>query len=278
MAARGIPTFPCVPHEKRPLTTRGLHDASTDADLLAAWSRRWPRANLGMPTGLRSGLLVLDIDTKAADGFATLAELEQRFGALPRTLTATTPSGGEHRYFRAIDGSIRNAAGRIAGEDAPGVDVRGEGGYVLVPPSQVAGRAYVWRVRVPIAALPARWLAALRPPQREQRQVGPWSPRNGRDQSRAATWCMRALRQEADKLAAAAPGTRSDRLWRAAAALGGLVHVGAFDASEVRRALEWAVSTWQSRTPRKDADTLERGLAFGLAHPRQVELENRGAA
>src|SRR5690606_16269268 len=125
-ADRGIPVFPCVPNEKRPLTPRGLHDASTDHDVIRLWARRWPHANLAMPTGLRSGLLVLDIDRKpSSDGAETLRAIKRDLGELPVTLTARTPSGGEHRFFRMPTGTvIRNSVGKLAGAPAPGFDVR----------------------------------------------------------------------------------------------------------------------------------------------------------
>lgn len=280
-ARRGIPVFPCVPGAKRPLTPRGFHDASTDPADLCRWWADAPAANLAIPTGMRSGLLVIDLDVKhGADGFATLRALERDLDALPATSTVRTPSGGEHRYFRApLEVAIRNSAGRLAGEAAPGFDVRGEGGYVLVPPSQVNGADYVWTHRARAADLPERWRAALGPPPREGSGATPWEPQSGRERDKVRAWCLRALQDEARALAATREGARNDRLWRAAAALGGLVHTGALDASGVRRALAWACATWRTRSLRKDADTLERGLAFGVAHPRRIELgESRDGA
>src|SRR5215212_12285403 len=63
-ARRGIPVFPCEPGGKRPLTYNGFWDASVDLRLVDAWWGRWPGANLGVPTGERSGLLVLDVDPR----------------------------------------------------------------------------------------------------------------------------------------------------------------------------------------------------------------------
>ncbi len=280
MGSKGIPVFPCVPSEKRPLTKRGLQDATTNHATIDAWERRWPRANLAMPTGHRSGFLVLDVDRKEGrDGDATLKALVWDLGELPITLTAGTPSGGEHRFFRMPEATIRNSAGKVCGADAPGFDVRAEGGYVLVVPSTVGGRAYRWTVRAPVAELPARWVAALsRQVERPAAKTEPWRPQDAGEQSRVERWCSCALQAEARELAAAPAGTRNDRLWRAAAALGGLVHIGAFDANEVRRALLGACSTWGTHTPGKDRVTLENGLRFGLENPRGVELEARDAA
>jgi hypothetical protein len=91
-------------------------------------------------------------------------------------------------------------------------------------------------------------------------------------------WCQRALQDEARRLAMTVAGSRNDRLWCAASALGGIVHMGAIDSMDVRRALEWACGQWGERSERKDRETLERGLAFGLAHPRTVRLGGANVA
>src|SRR5699024_8549698 len=62
LASAGVPVFPCVPREKRPLTRRGFHDATTDLDQVSAWWDRWPSANIAIPTGPASGIEVVDID------------------------------------------------------------------------------------------------------------------------------------------------------------------------------------------------------------------------
>jgi hypothetical protein len=135
-AKKGIPVFPCKPGGKEPLTANGYLDASTDNSRITAWWNRWPEANIGMPTGERSGFWVLDVD-KDRWGFGTLEALEAEHGALPPTYTVKTGRGGMHLYFRyPTDGStIRSSSGKLG----MGLDVRGEGGYVLVPPSTTEG-------------------------------------------------------------------------------------------------------------------------------------------
>jgi hypothetical protein len=150
-ARRGIPVFPCEPRGKRPLTYSGFWDASTDARRIRSWWSRWPSANIGVPTGERSGLLVLDIDPRGG-GPESLAALERQSGALPATARARTGSGGVHLFFKyPLREEVRNSAGLLG----PGLDVRGEGGYVVVPPSRTED-SYKWIDRAPPAE--AAWL------------------------------------------------------------------------------------------------------------------------
>src|SRR5215207_3167062 len=97
-AARGVPVFPCEPSGKRPLTANGFWEATTNERRIRAWWGRWPQANVGVPTGRASGLLVLDVD--ASEGLESLAELELLLGQPPPTARAITGNGGEHLYFR----------------------------------------------------------------------------------------------------------------------------------------------------------------------------------
>jgi P4 family phage/plasmid primase-like protien len=122
---------------------------------------RWPDANIGLPTGAGTGFFVVEADTLAGhdvDGIAALAALQEKHGALPPTRVARSPSGSEHYYFKIPEGvTIKNSASEIA----PGVDVRGEGGMVIAPPSVKPGRGeYVWVNWQPIAEAPP-WLVDL---------------------------------------------------------------------------------------------------------------------
>jgi hypothetical protein len=147
----GVPVFPC--RGKRPLTRRGHLDATTDPRRITAWFNQWPDANIGVPTGGRSGLLALDVDHPAA-----MDELERERGELPATRTHATGSGGIHYLFRYPAGDeIRNSAGKLA----PGLDVRGEGGYIVAPPSATT-RPYEVLDDLPLADPPEWLLEALR--------------------------------------------------------------------------------------------------------------------
>jgi hypothetical protein len=143
----------------------GLYDATTDPRKIHAWWNRWPDANIGMPTGERSEVFVPDIDVLAA-----LAKLEKEHGKLPSTLQIRTPSGGIHFYFRHVEG-VTNSSGGLP----EGIDVRGEGGYVLLPPSTTAEGSYVVEHRAEIAEAP-EWLLELirekKPPAQQPRRRG----------------------------------------------------------------------------------------------------------
>jgi hypothetical protein len=132
-AAAGLAVFPCAPGAKRPLTRHGYMDASTDAEQIARWWRRWPTANIGLPTGRPGGFDVLDIDVHpAGSGFPALAHA-RRAGLIGWTHLVRTPSGGLHLYFpAAVDHGQESWALPHAH-----VDFRGMGGYVIAPPSQI---------------------------------------------------------------------------------------------------------------------------------------------
>jgi hypothetical protein len=140
LALRGLAVFPCRPRDKRPATASGVKDATTDLETIRQWWRPAPDLNLALATGAVSGIFVLDLD--GIDAEAELRRLEKEHGPLPPTVESIT-ARGRHAFFKMPLAPVRNSAGRIA----PGIDVRGDGGYVLVPPSvHPSGRRYAWSV------------------------------------------------------------------------------------------------------------------------------------
>jgi hypothetical protein len=116
---------------------------TTDLDEIRSDYAKWKNANVGIATGAASKIWVLDLDKKeGVDGLKSLAALEQQYGSLPATLKAVSPSGSVHYYWLWPSGrEVRNSTSGIA----PGIDVRGEGGMVLAPPSVRPGKgAYAW--------------------------------------------------------------------------------------------------------------------------------------
>ncbi len=164
---RGWCVFPAPIGEKKSLMS-AKNDrlgrkwgATCEHDDVVNYWNKWPNANVAVVTGPQSGVWVLDIDTPeghARDGFASLAALVAEHGPLPETLTAESPSGSRHLYFNwPSAGGIRNTT-NVPG---PGLDVRGEGGMVIAPPSvKPEGGQYVWVKDSPVADAP-QWLFDL---------------------------------------------------------------------------------------------------------------------
>ena len=158
LAAKGFQVFPCHTPQftadrvrcsckktscgnvgKHPRTLHGFKDATTDPDQIRKWWEMWPEANLAIATG--DPVVVLDVDPRHG-GDESFRDLEQEHGKLPVTVVVKTGGGGWHHWFRPPDGiEIRNSEGVVG----PGLDVRGVGGYALVPPSlHASGSRYTW--------------------------------------------------------------------------------------------------------------------------------------
>lgn len=160
-AARGWSVIPIEAHGKRPIVAwQEFQRRAATADEIADWYRRSPRANVAIVTGAVSGLVVIDVDPRHG-GAESLDQLEASHDRLPPTVESLTGGGGRHLYFLHPHGTVRN---RVA--VAPGIDVRGDGGCVVAPPSvHPSERPYAWRERhapedLPLAPLPG-WLRAL---------------------------------------------------------------------------------------------------------------------
>lgn len=166
----GIPVFPCVPGGKQPLTPNGFHDATSAEAEVHRWWQRNPDANIGLPTGADSGVLVVDVDVHSGrggyDAFerARSAGLAKGWGWLVRT-----PSGGLHAYYPVLPGREQ----RSWQVPSAHVDFRGDGGYVIAPPSRTTtdGKATAYAV-LAVANHPAHPVDAvmlrhfLEPPRR----------------------------------------------------------------------------------------------------------------
>ena len=138
-AVNGYKIFPLVPNGKNPATKNGFKDANADLSVINGIYSKTSEANIGMPTGQITGVFVVDVDVKNGQkGEESLAELVEKHGALPETLIQSTPSGGRHLFFKCETGvRVSTRRGR-----APGLDVRGDGGYVAMAPSCVDGVKY----------------------------------------------------------------------------------------------------------------------------------------
>ncbi|WP_246000328.1 bifunctional DNA primase/polymerase [Nocardioides pocheonensis] len=134
LARHDVPVFPCAPGGKQPLTAHGFHDATADVAAVHEWWRRWPDANLGVPTGTASGVDVVDVDVHTmGSGFAAFERARGAGVANGWAWLVRTPSGGVHAYF------LRRTAEVQRSWQVPSqhVDFRGDGGYIVAPPSRV---------------------------------------------------------------------------------------------------------------------------------------------
>lgn len=128
----------CESKGKHPLYMGWYEQASYQAEQIKKWWTKTPSANIGIPTGEKSGWLVLDVDD---GGDETLAELEAVHGKLPDTVTAVTGSGGRHYVFKYPQG--RNIPNKT--KFAPGLDTRSNGGLIVASPSaHISGNRYKW--------------------------------------------------------------------------------------------------------------------------------------
>lgn len=200
LASAGVPVFPCVPQQKKPLTEHGFHDASTDASVVSGWWRQWPDANVAMPTGFASGIDVVDIDVHASgSGFDALQQARSAGLLGTPAWVVSTPSGGMHACFLRT-GSVEQRSWQVPGRH---VDFRGDGGYVVLPPSAVVqpdGEARQYRVvnvatRQPDAVNADALRRFLEPP----RQARPPAdlPNLGARPDRLASWV--AARSEGER-------------------------------------------------------------------------------
>jgi len=175
-AKAGIPVFPlnnpdeygkcscgrsdCHAVGKHPRTINGFNDATTDETRIRGWFNKWPDANIGMPTGVASGIDVLDIDPRSG-GDKSLAELEAKNGPLPKTQKVITGGNGLHYYFKHESKFSKSQSNVM-----PGIDIKTDGGYVVAPLSlHASGKLYLWSPgygpeEISLASAP-QWLVDL---------------------------------------------------------------------------------------------------------------------
>src|SRR6266568_3123024 len=179
-ARHGWPVFPCQPGGKRPATRHGFLDATADPDKIAWWWRRQPDANVAIATG-EPGPDVLDVDQhgEAGSGFAALNRLKRAGLVEGASAIVSTPSGGLHLYFAGTG----QRSGKLPRHH---LDFRAQGGYIVAPPSQVAGRPYrVVRHQARAASLDWGQVTTLLDPDRDAHPPGRVT---AADLSRLAGW------------------------------------------------------------------------------------------
>ncbi len=253
---------------------------------------------IGIATGEKSGLFVFECDTPEGhdvDGFASLAALEAFHGKLPDTLQAESPSGSKHFYFRwpgfrvtSSTGKLDPKTGKLArGAIALGIDVKGDEGMVIAPPSvNLDGRSYRWINDYPIVDAPPWLIDRLRKHSRANRDRYPKGslttiaaplglrPKEG---TQAAT----VLANECAKLAEMEPGDgRSLGLTMAAKAIGRFVAIGEIAEDVARHDLMKAAAECGILEKKGDAQCLSKirnGLGYGAEYPAQTAQQMFGS-
>jgi hypothetical protein len=285
-AERKIPVFPVHPgcktpcadpqcgetcrKAKTPLVSRGFNSATTDPATIAEWRSKWPDAMFGIPTGEASKLSVVDLDTKnGQNGEQALRDyLAEQGETWPETMTVETPTGGKHLLLQDVPGS-KSRAGVL-----PGVDTRGNGGYVVFAGSRLAdGRAY----RIVKSIAPAKPSPAIA---RLLKDGGKGLASKAQEASAAVVkasvpprekseldgrYAAKALKGEAAAVRVAPEGERNHRLNVAAVKVGHLVpHL--LDRAEAEAELT-AAAMEAGLAEEETAKTIASGLAKGMAEP-----------
>jgi len=294
-AARGWGVFPvhslcngicscgnpkCGSAAKHPRTKHGHKDATRDQQQIHAWWTQYPGANIGIATGSISGILVLDVDPRHG-GDKSLDQLIAEHGDLPETVEQVSGGGGWHCFFRHDDG-VQNSAGVVGA----GLDVRGEGGYIIVAPSKTSGE-YRWREghapgKIELAEAPA-WLISLakKPKHSDETASGPtlaFEDAINRFQT-GTPYGETALGSEAEAVANTPIGSQECTLNTAAFKVGTLVGANQIDlawacdvliGAGMRMKNDPAKGPW---TRTEVEEKVRRGLLEGIAKPRRSAPE-----
>lgn len=232
----------------------GHSKATTDPDQICSWWDRWPDANVGIATGAVSGLLVLDVDTHRG-GDESLKVLLN--GHPTNTPTAQTGGGGRHLYFAYPGRKTRNAVGF-----RPGLDIRGDAGIVVAPPSlHHSGRRYTWTSDPDLVALASAplWLMESLTQTVPAVRVPVSIPADFES----------VLCGACDRVRQATDGTRNDTLNREAFSLGRRFGPGKLDSERVHRELLEAARA--CGLPELEAErTIASGLEGGMREIRET--------
>ena len=304
-ARRGFLVFPCDPdprsrNAKQPLIARdkdgsgdpiprtgGFYKATDDEATIRKWWTRYPNALIGLRMGRVAKVFAIDPDRpkKAGDpdGMEAWADLAAAHGA-PLTHTHVTPRGGRHLLFVYPDHlNITNSTGSLP----KGIDVRGEGGYVIAPPSRLLdGGEY--RIEEPehafhFAQAPEWLLDRIHKAEASPRDEAPKSARQNGDRAQGSSrthsdeipdsYVAAAVEAECAAVASAPAGERNSTLNRAAFSLGTLVGANKLDAGfATRRLLDAAVASGlvADDGERTAVATIESGLTAGAQRPREM--------
>jgi putative DNA primase/helicase len=269
----------CASPGKHPVYKDWPHVASCDREEVASWWRpepeglatNWfPFANIGIVTGRSSGIFVVDVDTYNG-GDQTMGGYERRHSAIPETRVHYTSRGGKHFFFKHPGFDIRNSAAKVLGT---GLDIRGENGFVVAPPSIGTGGPYTLNPAHDIAPAdaPAWLIDLLRSYDRDQAGATTAATEPTKVTGAARKYAEAALASEAQAMRDAEPGTRNDTLNRCAYTLGTLAGAGLLTEDAAWEALH-AAALAAGLSEIEIRGTFLSGWRSGLQNPRSVQWQ-----
>ena len=272
LVQKGYTVIPCRPDKGACVSWKEIQ--TTPEERIREWAQKFRSPMAGILTGTRSGVWVLDLDVPKkegeADGRETLEALERAHGSLPDTFTVAAPSGGKHLYFTMPrDGKdVHNSAKKAA----PGIDVRGSGGYAIAPGSTLPdGRAYTVLSDTPPVPAPDWLLTMVRKSQSEEPRPSP-KPAQGMypqaaNREAARQWALKGLEDECQRVRETPQGGRNATLNTAALKVFQIVAGGSLFEEEATRALMDA-GLASGLTEQETRATITSGRSAGLKEPR----------
>ena len=248
--------FPCS-QDKRPLIKEWQLKATHDPDQLKEWWEKWPDANIGMATGPGSGVWALDVDLP--EGPINLGKIQQdKDEPISEKLWQKTGSGGMQIFFAWNGRNIRNTASKIA----TGIDTRGDGGYVILPPSiHPNGKRYEWQQKSTPDKAPEWLLDMLESPAFKNEQSA------SKSCLKSSEYGRKAMASEISDLSSASEGTRNNQLNTSAFRLGQLIGGGELDESQVKTTL-FGVALGLGLEEVQSRKTIDSGISKGKLSPR----------
>lgn len=258
----------CTSTGKHPMNSRWTTQSPEERLAALADAREtYGTPNIGLVTGPESGVFVLDIDPDN-DGDTKLEQLEAQYEPLEETYTVKTGSGGMHYYYKLPEGvKITNSRGSLP----VGIDIRGQGGMVVIPPS-VSGKGS-YEVRRDVDPIDApQWLLDLitkknSPKKPVRSTLSPDVDVSSSDAYRR--YALKAMKNECEAIINAPDGDQNNTINRAAFSLGGLVPHGLLSEEEIFDELMGAAQEGNHPAGRA-ASTISSGLRAGMEQPREL--------
>jgi uncharacterized protein (DUF927 family) len=276
----GYMLLPCRP-DKSPHIKDWPNKATTDEQQIKEWWARWPEAMIGLPTGKKNGVWVLDVDLKpekGINGHEALAQLQTQHGQLPTTWTQTTPRDGRHLIFSCPknlnpDEKIKSSIEELG----PGLDVRGDGAYIIVAPSARAdGRSYQTINGPECLTVPPDWLLGLVVKHDQPKKQVPSSTTNDGLSVNVTNASEKRyldifVRDELEKVETATEGCRNNTLNKVSYNLARLIGGGYLDRNAIEEMLLASAQVCGLGMYEAVA-TIKSGIDAGISNPRIINL------